>query len=126
MLAGDVLQINEFGCDEVSEEQVWQNLALLRDAVQQLDVDVGFVGIDGIQVKRRSCALINEFDHPQIDESYIRDQLQICDGDLESLSRGLQLLERCPELRDAIDQNNLVMNRVIGAVMSVLQHSLGI
>jgi len=124
--AGEALYITDYACDGVSQEQVGQNVARVRDALRRVEIDEGFVGIDGKPVKRRSFCVINEFDHPGIDFSYISGQVGVCDGDPESLLKGLSILRASPELVRALEQNNRLMNRVIGVVMGVLGRNLRI
>jgi hypothetical protein len=85
-----------------------------------------FVGIDGKPVKRRSFCIINEFNRPEVEFSYISSQVGVCDGDPESLLKGLEILRACPELVRAIEQNNLLMNTVINVVMGILRRGLNI
>ena len=125
-MAGDALYITDFACDGISEDQVRENLALVRDTLSRLEVDEGFVGIDGKPVKRRSFCVINEFNRPQVEFSYISEQVGVCDGDPESLLKGLDILRQSPELVCAIEQNNRLINKVIDVVMSILRHNLGI
>ena len=125
-LAGEALYITDYGCSGVGEDQIRQNLALVRDALKRLEVDEGFVGIDGKSVNRRSFCVINEFNRPQVQFSYISEQVGVCDGDPDSLLKGLEILRAYPELGGAIEQNNMVVNNVIGVVMGILRHNLTI
>ena len=123
---GEALYIIDYECAGISQERVSQNVTLVRDALRRVEIDEGFVGIDGKPVKRRSFCIINEFDCPSIDFSYISGQVGVCDGDPESLLKGLSILRASPELVRAIEQNNRLMNRVIGVVMEILRRNLQI
>ncbi len=125
-IAGEALYITDYAGDGVSQEQVTRNLARVREVLRQIEIDEGFVGIDGKPVKRRSFCTINEFDRPGIDFSYISEQVGVCDGDAESLLKGLSILRASPELVGALEQNNRLMNRVIGVVMDILGRNLRI
>jgi 2OG-Fe(II) oxygenase superfamily len=125
-LTGDALYITDYEFNGISEDQVRQNLALVRDTLKRLEIDEGFIGIDGKPVKRRSFCVINEFNCPDIQFSYISRQVGVCDGDPESLLKGLAVLQAYPELVCAIEQNNLLINNVIDVVMGILQHNLNI
>jgi hypothetical protein len=125
-IAGDALYITGYEYNGIGEDQVRQNLALVRDTLKRLDVDEGFVGIDGKPVKRRSFCVINEFNCPEIQFSYISKRVGVCDGDPESLLKGLEVLRAYPQLVCAIEQNNMLMNNVIDVVMGILRHNLNI
>src|SRR5262245_60257899 len=71
---GMPLNVVDFGRDGVSEGRVRDNLALVRELLSSVEVDVGFTGIDGKAVTRRSFCVINEFGHPQMDFSYLEEQ----------------------------------------------------
>lgn len=125
-VAGEALYITDYECDGIGEDQVRQNLVLVRDTLKRLEVDEGFVGIDGKPVKRRSFCVINEFNRPRVESSYISEQVGVCDGDPESLLKGLEVLRAFPELVFAIEQNNRLMNKVIDVVMGMLRYNLAI
>lgn len=125
-MTGEALYITDYGREGIDEEQVRQNIALVRDALSRVEVDEGFVGIDGRPVKRRSFCIINEFDQPLVNFSYISGQVGVCDGDPESLLKGMDILRASDELVRAVEQNNRVMNRVIEVVMEILRHNLNI
>lgn len=78
--AGEGLYIIDHECEGVSREQISRNVALVHDALRRVEIDEGFVGIDGKTVKRRSFCLINEFARPGIDFSYVSGQVGACDG----------------------------------------------
>ncbi len=125
-VAGEALYIIDYECNGIGEDQIRQNLALVRDTLKRLEVDEGFVGIDGKPVKRRSFCVINEFNHPQVQFSYISEQVGVCDGDPDSLLKGLEILRTYPELVSAIEQNNRLMNNMIDVVMGILRYNLTI
>ncbi len=125
-LDGEALYITDYEYDGIDQDQIRQNLALVSRTLSRVEVDEGFAGIDGKPVKRRSFCVINEFNRTEIDLSYISEQIGVCDGDPESLLKGLRILGESPELVNAITQNNVLMNRVIEIVMGILQYNLGI
>lgn len=124
--AGEALYITDFGYDGISEAQIRRNLALVRDTLKGVEVDVGFVSLDGRPVKRRSFCIINEFNRPQVEYSYISEQIGVCDGDPDSLLKGMEILRANPELVRAVEQNSRVMNHVIEVVMGILRRNLGL
>ena len=50
--AGEALYIVDYGGDGISQEQISQNVTLVRDALRRVEIDEGFAGIDGKPVKR--------------------------------------------------------------------------
>jgi hypothetical protein len=41
-MAGKALYITDYGCDGIDEDQIRQNLALVRDVLSRVEIDVGF------------------------------------------------------------------------------------